>query len=246
MPCPPQPPRRGPGGGKSGAEGGPAHAGETPAPTTQPLPSPTGGRTAGTGGAPRPLPPAAAGPSPRLARERPSLQRPLVPNGRRGPARSLPSAPPAAGARCPGPAAPQPAAGAGPPAPSSRPGRAPPSLAGGRRASEPSLRRRRRRRGRGKRRPAAGTASGRAARVGGGTHLRPRPCPREPRGGRGQPVSNSKDVSGSGSPLKYGRSLPRSRPRGSPRPSAAAAHAPAALSGKAGPPMAAAAGPPRP
>lgn len=60
------------------------------------------------------------------------------------------------------------------------------------------------------------------------------------------PVSNSKDVSGSGRALKYGRSLPRSRPRGSPRPSAAAAHAPAALSGGAGRPMAAAAGPPRP
>lgn len=66
------------------------------------------------------------------------------------------------------------------------------------------------------------------------------------RGGRGLPVSNSKDVSGSGSPLKYERSLPRSRPRGSPQPSTAAAHAPAALSGTAGPPMATASGPPRP
>lgn len=189
-----------------------------PCPTQLPGEGRGPSRCEGEPGAPRPVP--------AFRRRRSGRRSPATPSPAPGrsprPLGRLPSAPPAARERCPGRAAAGPERGCPGPQAAKVEGDFPPPA------------------GKGKRR--AGTARVAA----GGTHLRPRPCPREPGAGAGQPVSNSKDVSGSGSALKYGRSLPRSRPRGSPRPRAAAAHAPAALSGTAGPPMAEAPRPPRP
>lgn len=107
----------------------------------------------------------------RSGRRRPATPSP-APGRSPRPLRRLSSAPPAVRERCPGRVAAGPERGRPGPRAAKVEGDFPPPA------------------GKGKRR--AGTARVAA----GGTHLRPRPCPREPGAGGGQPVSNSKDVSG--------------------------------------------------
>lgn len=165
-----------------------------PCPTQLPGEGRGPSRCEGEPGAPRPVP--------AFRRRRSGRRSPATPSPAPGrsprPLGRLPSAPPAARERCPGRAAAGPERGCPGPQAAKVEGDFPPPA------------------GKGKRR--AGTARVAA----GGTHLRPRPCPREPGAGGGSPSPIRKTSAARAARLSTGAAYP--------------AHGPAAPPGPAPPP----------